>query len=51
MRTTVNMRTNKTIRTLLKMGFSVKQIREHYGEPDNTELNNHINIYVTKLRK
>lgn len=48
--TPINMRTNKVIRTLVNMGFNCKQIRAHYGEPNNAELNNYINIYVNKLR-
>lgn len=48
--TQVNMLTNKTIRTLFNIGLSCKEIRAHYGEVDNSELNNYINIYVTKLR-
>lgn len=49
--TEVNLTTNRTIRRLFKMGLSIKQIREHYGETENSKLNSHINVYVNNLRK
>lgn len=47
--TKVCLRTNKVVRILYNMGFNAKQIREHYNEPENSALNNHINILITKI--
>lgn len=49
--TQINMTTNRTITTLFKLGLTCKEIREHYNETKNSALNNHINVYVTSLRK
>lgn len=48
--TEVSLRTNKTIKELYDLGFTIPMIRAHYGETDNYRLNNHINTYVTFLR-
>ena len=48
--TKISLRTNKVIRTLFSMGYNCKQIKEHYAEPQNSKLNNYINVYVTSLR-
>lgn len=49
--TKIGMQTNRMIRKLFVMGLNCKQIRAHYNEKGNSELNNYINIYVTNLRK
>jgi hypothetical protein len=48
--TTISLKTLETIRTLYRKGHTVKEIREHYNEPENKALQNFINKVVTKIR-
>lgn len=38
------------IKKLIKQGFTIKQLRDHYNEPENIPLNNLINTLMTQYR-
>lgn len=50
METPVTSQTVIIIKKLIKQGFTIKQLRDHYNEPENIPLNNLINTLMTQNR-
>jgi hypothetical protein len=50
-KTLPSMRVAKEIRGMMRENYTIKEIRNHYKEPENNKLNNYIEKIVNQVNK